>query len=403
MSTRIAYLVNEYPKVSHSFIRREIAALERNGLAIERIALRGWDGELADERDHEERRRTRYVLQGGALPLLGAVLRTLLASPVSFFRALALALRMGRGGERPVPYHVAYLAEACRILPWLRSFGASHLHAHFATNSAEVAMLVRELGGPPYSFTVHGTEFFDKPAYLGMAEKVRRAVFVVATSSYGRGQIFRWTDYASWPKVRVVRCGLEAGFYDVPAAAPPAAPRFVCVGRLSGEKGQRLLVEAVHRLREKGVPVELVLAGDGDDRGELEQLIARRGLKDRVRITGWISSERVREEMLAARALVVPSFAEGLPVVIMEAMALRRPVVATHVAGIPELVRPGENGWLVPAGAIDELAAALEDCVATPVPRLEAMGLAGHRLALERHSIDTEAHKLVELFRTVPS
>jgi glycosyltransferase involved in cell wall biosynthesis len=135
----------------------------------------------------------------------------------------------------------------------------------------------------------------------------------------------------------------------------------------------------------------------------LEQLIARRGLKDRVKITGWISSERVREEILAARALVLPSFAEGLPVVIMEAMALRRPVVATHVAGIPELVRPGENGWLVPAGAIDALAAALEDCVATPAVRLEAMGRAARSLALERHSIDTEVHKLVDLFRTAAS
>ena len=153
---RIAYLVNQYPMVSHVFIRREILALERRGVEVMRIALRGWDGELVDEEDQLERERTRYVLREGAPALLVALTRMLLTRPVCLMRALALAWRMGRRAERPLPVHLVYLAEACRIEPWLRAASIEHVHAHFGTNSAEVAMLVHALGGPPWSFTVHG-------------------------------------------------------------------------------------------------------------------------------------------------------------------------------------------------------------------------------------------------------
>ncbi|MEO8598700.1 MAG: glycosyltransferase family 4 protein, partial [bacterium] len=251
---------------------------------------------------------------------------------------------------------------------------------------------------PPYSFTVHGPEEFDKPEFLGIKEKVSRCAFVVAISSYGRSQLFRWINYVDWPKVQVVHCGLEPVFHSVPAVPIPAVPRVVCVGRLCEQKGQLLLVNAVSQLLRKGIEIELVLAGDGEMRAELESLIAQRRMQGRVRITGWISSDQVRAEILAARALVLPSFAEGLPVVIMEAMALRRPVLTTYVAGIPELVRPGESGWLFPAGDVDALAAVLEEFLATPVAVLDAMGEAGYQRVLERHSVDIEAAKLAQLF-----
>ncbi|MEO8170250.1 MAG: glycosyltransferase, partial [Oxalobacteraceae bacterium] len=192
---------------------------------------------------------------------------------------------------------------------------------------------------------------------------------------------------------------IEPVFHSVPAVPIPTAARVVCVGRLCEQKGQLLLVNAVSQLARKGLDIELVLAGDGEMRAELESLIAQRRLQGRVRITGWISSDQVRAEILAARALVLPSFAEGLPVVIMEAMALRRPVLTTYVAGIPELIRHGESGWLFPAGDVEALGAALEDFLATPVVILEAMGEAGYQRVLERHAIDTEAAKLVQLFR----
>ncbi len=201
---RIAYLINQYPKVSHTFIRREILALERRGLEVMRIALRGWDAELVDEQDRSERKRTRYVLRDGAPVLLFALLRLMVTRPAAFVRALSLACRMSRSAERPLPVHLVYLAEACRLAIWLRTAGIKHLHAHFGTNSAEVAMLAHVLGGPRWSFTVHGPEEFDKPALIGLAEKMRRCAFVVAISSYGRSQLYRIVGTSQWPKVQVV-------------------------------------------------------------------------------------------------------------------------------------------------------------------------------------------------------
>ena len=374
MTIRIAYLVNQYPKVSHSFIRREILALERLGFEVQRIALRGWDAEVADVEDRAERERTRYILQNGVAALVLATLRTMLGSPRRFLSSLRLAIRMSHRADRPLPYHLIYLAEACCMVPWLRKFGASHLHAHFGTNSAEVAMLANALGGPGYSFTVHGPEEFDMPEFIGMAEKIQHCDFVVAISSYGRSQIYRWIKQGLWPKVKVVHCGLEAAFHDSSMSFPPAINRLVCVGRLCEQKGQLLLVEAAAELSRRNIEFELVLAGDGEMRGEVEARIGALGLQGKVRITGWLSSAQVRTELLAARAMVLPSFAEGLPVVIMEAMALRRPVLTTMIAGIPELVRQDENGWLFSAGDVGELAEAMIACLSTSEARLAEMG-----------------------------
>jgi glycosyltransferase involved in cell wall biosynthesis len=394
---RVAYLVNQYPKVSHSFVRREIRALERLGHEVQRIALRGWEGALADREDLEERAQTRYVLREGPAALLPALAAAALASPRRFAGALALAVRMSRRADRPLPYHLAYLAEACRILPWLRSFGATHVHAHFGTNAAEVAMLANALGGPPYSFTVHGPEEFDKPQALGLAEKARRAAFVVAVSSHGRAQLWRWIDPQHWERITVVHCGLEREYFAAPAVPVPDAPRLVCVGRICEQKGQLLLVKAAAKLAARGRAFELVLAGDGEMRPQVEALIAKHRLEQRVAVTGWLGGDAVRQQILTSRALVLPSFAEGLPVVLMEAMALRRPVISTYVAGIPELVNEG-CGWLVPAGDVDALGAALEDAVCRPLDVLEAKGRAGFERVRARHSIEVEAAKLARLF-----
>jgi glycosyltransferase involved in cell wall biosynthesis len=191
---------------------------------------------------------------------------------------------------------------------------------------------------------------------------------------------------------------LERAFYDSSAVPIGADPRLVCVGRLCPEKGQLLLVEAGARLASRGIPFELVLAGDGPMRPEIEAAIRAHRLQHCVRITGWLSSTQVRDEILASRALVLPSFAEGLPVVLMEAMALRRPVLTTYVAGIPELVRDGESGWLFPAGSVDHLAQAIEDCLSKTAEELQAMGEAAHHQVVAQHSIDNEVAKLAQLF-----
>ncbi len=322
---KITYFVNEYPKVSHSFIRREILALERQGIEVQRIALRGWDGPSPDETDRQERSRTRYVLRKGAASLIWADLEKDARLAGAFFSP-RYAWRCGWPGIRIVrsPYHLIYVAEACSIIPWMRKFGSRHVHAHFGTNSAEVITLARVLGGPSFSFTVHGPDEFLRPMCLD--EKVRRSAFVIAVSSFGRSQLYMRTAYPDWSKIQVVHCGLESEFFKTDATPPVTQPpRLVCVGRLCEAKGQLLLVEAAGRLAARGIPFELVFAGDGPMRAQLEKLIGQYDLSGQVRITGWISSDQVREELIAARTMVLPTFAEGLPVVIMEALALGPP------------------------------------------------------------------------------
>jgi colanic acid/amylovoran biosynthesis glycosyltransferase len=395
---KIGYLINQYPHVSHSFVRREVAGLERHGVEVVRFSVRPSPADLVDPADRAERERTTVLLRS-MTALLTATLATACLRPVAWLRALAAAVRLGRRSDRGVLRHLVYLAEACVLLGHLRRNGVEHLHAHFGTNSATVALLTRTLGGPPYSFTVHGPEEFDRPDALSLGEKIAAAAFVVAVSDFGRSQLYRWCAYEHWARVHVVHCGVDSAFLEAGAQPVEDTERVVCVGRLAEQKGQMLLLDAVARLAAEGVPLTLTLAGDGPMRGRLEEQIRRLGLTSRVRITGYLSNDAVRREMLAARVLALPSFAEGLPVVLMEALALGRPAVTTYVAGIPELVEDGVNGWLVPAGSVAELADALRRALDCPTDRLAEMGRAGAERVAERHNAVTEAGKLAELFR----
>lgn len=398
MTPHISYLINQYPKVSHSFIRREILALEAQGVQVQRIALRGWSDQVVDSQDEAERAKTQYVLQEGAAGLLRAVLALALGRPLAFVRALAQAARLGWRADRPWAYHFIYLAEACVIARWMAAANSRHLHAHFGTNPAMVCVLVQTLSGRSFSFTVHGPEEFDKPGTLRLREKVRAARFVAAISSFGRSQLMRWADTADWPKIHIVHCGLDARYKAAPKAIAAEPGRLVCVGRLCEQKGQLLLLQALKIVVDRKCPVKLVLAGDGEMRAEIEQEVTRLGLGAHVEITGWISGDVVEQQLLRAQAMVLPSFAEGLPVVIMEAMALARPVITTYVAGIPELVRQAESGWLVPAGDVQALAQAMQDCLECAPEQLLEMGRKGRARVLVRHDVDTEAAKLAARF-----
>lgn len=395
---RVGYLVNHYPKVSHTFIRREILAVEKQGIEVFRMAVRGWDDPAPDPIDQIEKGKTHYLLKDGAGRLAKATLAMALRSPGRFLAALKLALKMSRRGDRPWPYHLIYVAEACVAVPMLRAAGVTHLHTHFATNPAELAALIEVLGGPSYSLMVHGSEEFDRPASLHLGEKIKRARFVAAITSFCRSQLFRWCDPADWPKIQIVRCGLDPEFHEI-EAPPPTGHRLVAVGRMSEQKGYLLMIEAAARVVRVVPDFQLVLAGDGEMRPQIEARIAHFGLQRHVRITGWISSAQVRDEILGARAMAVSSFAEGLPVVMMEAMALGRPCVSSCIAGIPELVRDGENGWLVPAGDPQALADAMIECLQLDDAALHRIGQAARAAALARHDVDREAAVLAGLFR----
>jgi colanic acid/amylovoran biosynthesis glycosyltransferase len=398
---KIAYLINQYPKISHVFIRREILAVEREGCFVMRCSLRRSADKLIDPADLEEAKRTRTVLDEGWAGLLQAILWTLVMKPAAFWQATLLAVRVGRHSERGLLRHGIYLAEACVLLRWFMAEKIDHVHAHFGTNAPTVAMLCHRLGGPTYSFTAHGPEEFENVLLMGLKDKIDEAAFVAAISNYARSQLFRRCDPRHWPKIKLVRCGVDEAFLGAPPLPMPGLCRLVSIGRLSAEKGQLLLIEAIAQLQREGRKFELVLIGDGELRGQIEAAIARHGLDQSVRILGWADGATIKRSLDESCAFVLPSFAEGLPVVIMEALARARPVLSTFVAGIPELVVPGQNGWLVPAGSVDALADGLRQILDTPIAQLAEMGFRGREAVQQRHSIETIARGLVAHFRSV--
>jgi glycosyltransferase involved in cell wall biosynthesis len=394
---RIVYLINQYPAVTHTFIKREILALERRGLKVLRVAARP-GGNLVDPTDHDEEELTAYLLESRA-KLIGALMWALAARPAGFWASLGIAFGFMRKSDRPPLMHLVYFVEACRLAQIARRAAADHIHAHFGTNPAELSLLASRIADLPFSFTVHGYDEYDRPEFLGLDTKTRHARFVASVSHYGRSQLLRWCEPGDRDKIALVRCGLERGYAkEKPSETAMGARRFVCVGRLCREKAQDVLIRAAAALAARGIGCELVLVGDGPARGEIEALVDELGLDHCVRLRGWLSSEQVREEILAARALVVASFAENLPVVIMEAMALGRPVIATWISGIPELVIPGETGWLTPAGSVDHLAQALQACLDAPEPVLRRMGERGRTRVATQHDVDREAAQLAALF-----
>jgi colanic acid/amylovoran biosynthesis glycosyltransferase len=394
---RIAYFTNQYPAVSHTFIRREIRALEALGVTVFRYALRS-DANLVDPEDKEEERRTRHILSASTGAVLRCLAGILVSHPLGFVGALGMSVRLGWCSDRGIGRHLIYLVEAAVLAAWCRRDGIDHVHAHFGTNSAAVAMLAWRIAGIPYSFTVHGPEEFDRAPLIGLADKVRHCRFVVAISSYGRGQLYRLVEQKYWDKVKVVHCGIPVEVFDSGSETPVNTRRFVCVGRLSPQKGHLILVKATQELAKRETDFEVVLCGDGEMRAEIEALVLRHNLQHIIRIIGWVDGPRVRREILNARALVLPSFAEGLPVVLIEAMALKRPVISTFVAGIPELVQTGENGWLVPASDVEALATMMQACLDADPETLACMGRAARKRALSRHNITVEAPKLLKLF-----
>jgi glycosyltransferase involved in cell wall biosynthesis len=393
----VGYLVNQYPKVSHSFIRREILALEQLGFVVHRFSIRPSQSDLADSRDTAETPKTTVILKD-KVRLAFATLSTAVRTPVRFARALQEASQLQSRSDRGSLTHLAYVVEACALLQESRKRNIQHLHAHFGTNPAAVALLYRLLGGTPYSFTVHGPEEFDKAPLLSLHRKAAAAKFVVAISDYGRSQLMRLVARQDGSRIRVVRCGLDEELLSAAPVPIPDVSRLVCIGRLSEQKGHFVLLDAVARLAREGYEFKVVFVGGGELRPELERYIDELRIRTHVAITGYVGQDRVVEELRSSRALVLPSLGEGLPVVIMEAFAAGRPVISTYVAGIPELVTPGTSGWLVPAGSVELLAAAIRQVLTTPVEKLQQMARVGHEAVATQHAISGSARQLGELF-----
>jgi len=390
---RIAYLCNRYPAVSHSFVRREIAGVEAAGHVVDRYTVRA-PTTLLDEDDRAEAQRTTAILSAGAIGLGTALIAALLRNPGRFVGAARLTIRNAGWSPTALVRHLAYLGEAAWLVRRFRSQPVDHLHAHFGTNPAMVARLAYRLGGPPYSFTVHGPDEFDRPDALDLRGKVADARATMVISSFCRSQMMRWSDPADWAKLAIVRCGVDASFLAAPAQPAPSAPYFAAVARLNAQKGLPLLIEAAALLHARGRDFRIDIAGDGELRELLVRRIAEAGLEERVRLIGPVDGPGVRRLLQAARAFVLPSFAEGLPVVIMEALALERPVIASAIAGTPELV-DAACGWLIPAGSVEALATAMEAAIDASDATITAMGQEGRRRVAALHDATVNAQALV--------
>ena len=382
---RIAYLVNRYPAASHSFIRREIEAVEAAGGTIDRWSVRRPGSDLPDAQDRAEVNRTRYILAAGISSLLVAALKAALLNPIRFWGALRCTLNMAQPQLGSWVRHCAYLAEAAYLVTAFKRDGVHHVHAHFGTNPAAVARLVMRLGGPTYSFTVHGPDEFDDPKGLDLHGKIKEASVVFAISHFGSSQLMRWSDPADWEKIKIARCGVDGRYITQVVHDPvPAAPILCCVARLSAQKGLPLLIQAAARVKQDFGAFTLNLVGDGELRPDIEAMIEDLDLASSVHIIGWSDSAAVKMHLIASRAMVLPSFAEGLPVVIMEALALQRPVIVSAIAGTPELVDQS-CGWLVPAGSVEAVASAMIEALRAEPSALLAMGAEGRRRVLAAH------------------
>ena len=395
---KIAYLLNTYPSTTQTFIRREIQALEAHGVAITRYAIRRWSEQLISEEDRIEASKTRYILSGRTPQLFGVFFLEVISNPVGMGRAFATLFRLVRNAGGGFVRHAAYMLEAATVKRWAAQDGIALVHTHFSTNAAAVALLSSRLGGPRYSFTAHGQDEFDD-SRASLAEKVEGAQFIVAISSYCRVQVARLAGMSAWKKTKIVRCGLDFSEFDGKEAVYDGNFTFVCVGRLCVQKAQTLIVEAVSIVRRTHPEVRVMLIGDGETRADVEAAIAHFDVAGNIEILGWQSNADVRQALVAARALLLPSFSEGLPIVLMEAQALERPVITTYIGGIPELVDQ-ECGWVIPAGSIEHIAGAMIAALETSSEQLTRMGAAGRKRVTAAHDISRNTEVLRDLFVT---
>lgn len=345
MSQRIGYLTSQYPAPSHTFIRREVEALREQGVELETFSVRPPnDDEVFSKVEREERDATFYVLPPAPLPMARSVARSFVKRPRAFVRTLRRAFEHRPPGAKGATYASIYFLEAMHLADALDARKIDHLHNHFANAAAIVGHLATSYLGIDWSFTIHGISEFDYPAGLLLGDKIKNAKFVACVSHFGRSQALRTVDPSTGTKMIIVRCGVDLAQMPTRQRRNDGRFRFVCVARLSPEKAHVGLLEAFEQVARDRPDADLWLIGEGPERASIEAAIARFGLGDRVRLQGHMAERDVLAEVALADALVVSSLMEGLPVVLMEAMAIGVPVIAPAVGGIPELVDQGVTG-----------------------------------------------------------
>ena len=396
----MAYLVSQYPAISHTFILREVLALRQLGFEISVASINSADRPPAGmtKEEKQETERTLYVKRVPVLRLLACHLRQLLRSPSRYFAALFFALRSGGCDLRGVAYGFFYFAEAAVIAEWMRTLGLNHLHVHFATPASAVGLIVSRLSGCGLSITVHGPdEFYDVSRYR-LAEKIAGASFLCAIGNFARSQLMKLSPVEHWSKFEVTPLGVDTASFSRQHRYHEAPFEILCIGRLVPAKGQHILISAVRELADRGRQVRLRFVGDGPDRQSLERQACAQCVDDLIVFEGSVNQDRIRDFYNRADAFVLPSFAEGIPVVLMEAMAMQLPCVTTRITGIPELIRDGIDGLLVVPSDEGELADAIERLIADPELRC-SLACAGRKRVVERYNLSTNIRRLAEVFR----
>jgi glycosyltransferase involved in cell wall biosynthesis len=406
----VAYLMTHYPYPSQTFLAQEVIGVASEGIPVMPIAINAPDpAELLTELDRTEHARTTYVKSTSKSEIARIMLRTAVRHPIGFTAVLGRALRHGPPTPRRLLWRAFQVIEAAIVWDRCRASGIRHLHAQFGGVPAWIAMftsdLARTIDGVDlgWSCTIHGIhDFFDHDGTrLDLKAADARAIVCIADQL--RGQVLRIADPRDWPKVHVVRCGIDLDVFpqrpDRPLGAPP---RVLIVGRLSPEKGHLIVLEAMERLRRRGVTIELRVVGSGP----LEQVIRddaeRRGIADQVVLLGMQPSSVVAAELRDADVFVLPSFGEGVPVSIMEALAVGVPVVSTAVGGIPELITDGVTGWCISPGRADLLAEALEASILDTDLRRRVIGAGRERVAA-LHDTHRASAEMAALFRSIAS
>jgi glycosyltransferase involved in cell wall biosynthesis len=398
---RIAYLTSQYPAPSHTFIRREVQALRRAGLDIATFSVRRpAPEEMASDADIATFRETVYILPASPITVLSVHAWALSRGPLTYFRTFALAMRHRAPGAKALAWAFFHFVEAMVLARQLHRAGVSRLHNHFANSAATVGMLAAHVLDLPWSMTLHGISETDYPAGLLLPAKLARVDFAACASWFGRAQAMRISDPALWDRLFLVRCAVET------ASLTGRWPRqhgenrryrIVTVGRLSAEKGQMALIDVFANLVAKGHDAELVLVGAGPLDAALKARVAQLGIGERVQFLGRLPEEKTLGIIATSDLFVLPSFMEGLPVVLMEAMALGVPVISSQLAGVPELVIDGITGVTFAASDWSALAAALQSMMTRSEEGLRMAEAAKIKVAAE-FDIDRAILPLLDRF-----
>lgn len=365
-SPPLAYLVSAYPAISHTFILREVKRLRELGHDIVTASLNQPDRPIdaMDPFERGEAEATYFVKADGISGALTALIYWFVQSPLRLMAMLRLSRGLGRGSSSL--RGLAYGIEAAMVARWLIGRERAHLHVHFGNVGATVGVLVKRLTGCHLSFTIHGPDEFDDVPGQHLALKMQEADVIICISQFARGQLMRICHPDHWPKFQVCRLGVDPDQFDFSLHPPGPLTQLLCVGRLTPAKGQVLLVQACQRLRDLGLSFHLTMVGAGPDRERIEKAISVANLGTHITLTGALTQDGVRAHLAQADIFVLPSLAEGIPVVLMEAMSSGVPCLSTPVNGIPELIQHERTGLMAIPGDVDSLTEQLRRLIVEP-------------------------------------